>query len=80
MRKFTYGLPIALLSAAVVVVHPHKAVASIPSEVRAIAFGGRFAIARSAVPEAIASDEPNKRISAFIHSHISFRIAIFLAS
>jgi tetratricopeptide (TPR) repeat protein len=59
MRKFTYGLPIALLGAAVAVVHPHKAVASIPPEVSAIAFGGRFAIARSAVPEAIASNEPN---------------------
>jgi len=55
MRKFTYGLPIALLSAAVVVVHPHKAVASIPPQVRAIA--------RSAVPEAIASDVANDAIA-----------------
>jgi hypothetical protein len=50
MRKFTYGLPIVLLSVAVVVVQPHKAVASISPDVRAIA--------RSAVPEAMAKRPP----------------------
>jgi len=63
MRKFTYGLPIALLSAAAVVAQLHKAVASIPLEVRAMA---RSAVPEAMVkrpPKAIASDEPNNAIA-----------------
>jgi hypothetical protein len=37
MMKFTYGLPVALLGAAVVVVQTQRAIASIPQPVRDIA-------------------------------------------
>jgi len=59
MREFTYGLPIALLSAAMVVVHPHKAIASIPPQVRAIARSAVPEVMAKHPPKVIASDVPN---------------------